>query len=721
MRWIVALVAVVLSSHLALAAQNRCVGAVGKKEAKVTTPDLSNNSFRKSDAQTIDGFPNFSHFRMQDVLPALKAALVEYKTKAKQIGENPAPPTFENTILPLENLSSGYEWIFPFLMLRKFNFSNAQTQQTYVEAVSRYSDFHTEFTNNPKLFERVKQLYNKRHELGLAEDQIRLVESHYEEFAEGGVHLTSNARAMYVALQKRSAELSAKYTDNLHRYKMNNGIHVERAKDLDGVPAEYVKQFRAAAKAKGLKGYYISAGDIASGQVLQYGKNRDLREKVWRMIAGEGYSGRPNNRDLVWQIAENKHQIAQVLGYESHAENALKDSMAKSVEFIEGVIDSLVDKIMPVVRPKREKLLAYIKNKEGGRKPMQWDVPFWMREFDKEHFQFDASKMRDYFTLDQVMPKMMEFISGIFQIEIILRSDLKGMEEDSLVYEVRKDGRRYGYVLFDLYARPNKDGGASHYSMQSSKEMPDGSRRLAIGAIQTNFNRPVKGEPTKLGLSELKTLFHEFGHALHNVLSEARYESQSGTSVARDIVELPSQFMENFLLERDILMSLSSHYKTGEPIPAKLVEAAYAARQDKLALRYYQDIQAIQLDFAWYKAPVGEVTDLYAFERKATASTEIVPVPKNRFYPHSTDFSHIFTSGYSAFYYSYLWSKIHDADAFAQFKREGLFNPHVARRWVDKVLAVGDARDPKQAFEDFMGRPVDVNSLLIRDGIIPNQ
>ncbi|MCB0421224.1 MAG: M3 family metallopeptidase [Bdellovibrionales bacterium] len=694
-------------------ANSACVGGVSGKAAK----KHSNSYFDKKNAE-IDEFPNFSRFKDEDIVPAILVELAEQRREIQKITENPEPPSFENTILALERVGEKDSWAVPTLILKKSNFSSEAIMKAYQEAMSAYTDFRMELTDNQSLFGRIKSVYDKRGELGLEPDQILLVESQYFEFADGGIHLSPKQRKEYNRLSKKLNEAQARFANNLHTYNKNNFVAGKDLRDLEGVPKDYIDQFMAEAEKRDLSGYYISAGSQIAHMVLQHGRNRKLREKVWRMLVGVGYKGRPNNRQLTWQIPELKHQLAQLLGFENYSAQALKDSMAGSVQAVEEIVHDLIQRVIPVVRQMRTELIEYIKEKEKVRKPMPWDISYWMRVYDQERFSFDEAAFRDYFTLDQVFPKFVSFVERLLRLEMTPRPDLKGLSEDSFVYEVRRNGERLGYILWDMYARDDKDGGASHYSMRAG-QVRDGQRLTAISAIQANLNKPLPGHPTKMTLSDLKTLFHEFGHALHSILSSVRYESQSGTSVARDFVELPSQFMENFLLEAEILQSLSAHYQTGEPIPRELIESAYRSRKHKAGFRYLNELQSIQLDFAFYKEPIGKVEDLFEFEKAVSADTTLSRPVRSRMALSSPHFTHIFMGGYSSFYYSYLWSKILDADAFAQFKREGLFNPNVADRWVDKVLSVGGSVKEQDAFVSFMGRKPDIRSLLIRDGLMP--
>ena len=668
--------------------------------------------------------PRFDAFRRGDYLPAFREAIARAEAEVDAIVADPEPPTFANTVEALEFAGTALEDVSGIF----FNLLEAESDdamQQDAEALSPLLTAHELYiSHNEALFARVKAVYDGRDALSLEPDQKKLLEETYKGFTRSGALLCAEDKKTYGKLEEELSLLELKYAKNVLDATNAFTLEIGDEAELEGLP-QYVRDAAAqTAREKGRSGWVFDLTHPSYVPFLQFSARADLRERMWRAYNSRALGGRFDNRAICEQIAGLRRRIAQLLGYADWAAYELEERMAKDIGAVRRLLDALMAPSLPAARREVAELLAYAQD-HGYREPQMqpWDFAYWSERYRAEHFALSDEQLKPYFRLEDCIAAVFGLATRLYGVQFVPRTDLPVYHPDVRVYDVQDaDGRHLALFYADFFPRPGKRGGAW---MTNFRELsaPGGEQRRPLVSIVTNFSKPTPDAPSLLTHDELTTFLHEFGHALHGMLAEGRYPSLTGTNVARDFVELPSQLMENWGFEPEWLRTFARHWQTGEPIPDALVERLVAARNYHAAYFQVRQLRFGLLDLAWHTlrddpsfagsdrrtSPQPEDT-CQALEARALADCAVLPdIPGSAI---STSFSHIFSGGYSAGYYSYKWAEVLEADAFSLFRERGIFSREVAASFRDNVLRRGGSEDEALLYRRFRGHDPDPQALL---------
>lgn len=648
--------------------------------------------------------------------PAIDRGIALAKAEIDAIVSNPETPDFNNTIKALERTGTDLDRVLNvFYPLLSAN-SDDEMMEISLRVSQKLSDYSTAITLNEGLWKRVENVYEDRGNLNLDPEDKMLLEKTYDSFALSGAKLQGDDRETYRRLSAELSELTTAFGQNVLRELNTYEILLDEA-DLAGLPESSVVAAAEAAKAKGHEGKYLFTLDQPVYMAfMKYSDRRDLREKMYRLYSSRNTSGKYSNLDNIRRIAQIRLEIARLLGSENYAAHSLRRTMAEKPEAVYDLLDRLRDAYKPALKAEMDELAVFASRLEGKDvKIMPWDYSYYSNKLKAEKYSFDEEAMRPYFELDNVISGVFGLATKLYGLQFRENPDIEVYHPDVKAFEVTdSDGSYLGIIYTDFFPRPSKRPGAWMTGFKDQFISDSGVNSRPHVTIVMNFTKPTADKPSLLTPYEVETFLHEFGHALHGLLANTRYGSLSGTSVYRDFVELPSQFNENYLTEKEFLDGFARHYQTGEAIPAELVGRLVAASQYGAAYACMRQLAFGYLDMAWHTitAPVG---DAASFERDATASVAIFePVEGTMISPQ---FSHIFAGGYAAGYYSYKWAEVLDADAFAAFKKNGIFDRKTADSFRRNILMRGGTEHPAELYRRFRGQDPTIDALLVRDGI----
>ena len=664
--------------------------------------------------------PPFGQITDADYLPALKAAIAEYNTEINAIVNNPEKPTFDNTVLALDRAGRTFDKVVNvYYALSESNSSPAlqEVGETFEPMIIAQSD---EISMNPGLFSRVKYLYDNRDKLNLAKDQKLYVEKLYKSFTRNGALLDAGGQARLRALNSELADLYLKFNRNLLAATNEWQLVVDDAAQLAGLPASNVAVAAEEAAARGLNGKYVlTLHNPSRLPVLQYADNRDIREKVYKGYTSLASSGKYDNRPIISNILKARAKKAKLLGFENFGEYMTDNVMAGSVKAAE-------DLLMQIWEPAKRRVATEVKEMQAiadaegkGVKIEQWDYYYYNEKVRKQKYDLDEAKLREYFPLDSVRRGIFTLAERNYGVRFTEMPDAPKYFDEVTVYDVTDAGTGEHIAVFmtDYFPRASKRQGAWMSEFKGSWQNPDGSSSRPIIFNVGNFSKPTADTPSLLTIDEVETMFHEFGHGLHGMLTRARYKSQAGTNVDRDFVELPSQITEHWAFTPELLKVYAKHWKTGETIPDSLIQKIADASTHNQGFRATELVGAALLDLQYGKLNPGDNdTDVDAFE--AGVSKQLGMPEQITYRYRSPYFKHIFGSdGYASGYYTYLWAEVLDTDGFELFRERGLFDPATARSFKENILEKGGSEDPMDLYVRFRGRKPTVDALLRNRGL----
>ena len=665
---------------------------------------------------TIHGTVPFSKINNNHWMPAIDRGIKLAKAEIDAIVSNPQAPTFVNTIVALEHVGADLDRVLGIFYNLCETDADDEMMNIMMDATGKLSDYSTSIILNEGLWKRVKAVYDNRANLKLTPEQQTLLQRTYDGFALEGATLEGQDRDTYKKLSAELSQLTTRFGQNVQKEMPTYKMFLKK-EDLSGLPEDVVKAAAENATKEGREGEYMFTLDAPVYMAfMKYADRRDLREKMWRLYTGRNTKGEYDNTEVIKRIADVRRQIANLLGSKTYAEQSLKTTMAKSPEAVYRLLGQLRDAYAPAAKAELDTLNTYASRIEG--KPFQiknWDYSYYSNKHRAERHAFDEEALRPYFELSNVIDGVFGLATRLYGLHFKKNPDIEVYHPEVNAYEVTdNDGKFIGVLYTDFFPRATKRPGAWMTNFKEQWKNADGTDSRPLVSIVMNFTKPTADKPSLLTPYEVETFLHEFGHSLHGLMASGTYKSLSGTNVYRDFVELPSQFNENFLYEREFLDSFAKHYKTGEPIPDNLVKGLVSSSQYGSAYACMRQLMFGYLDMAWHTI-TAPVADAAAFEAQAVAPVEMFPPQPGSM--TSAQFSHIFAGGYAAGYYSYKWAEVLDADAFAAFKEEGIFNPATAKRFHDEVLVRGGSVDPAELYRNFRGRDATIDALLIRDGI----
>lgn len=654
--------------------------------------------------------PAFDKIENRHYIPAFKQAIEDGKTEIDAIVNNVEAPSFRNTIEALEYSGETLGRIRHIF----YNLLEANTDEEMQNIAEEISPLTTEFSMyillNEGLFQRIKEVYDHRNELKLDNVEMRLLEETYKSFARNGANLSPEDKAVYSKYVEELSLLSLQFGKNVLAATNAFTLNITEESKLAGLP-DYVKEQAAdEAKSKGVTGWLFNLTAPSYIPFMKFSERRDLREKMYRKYSTRAFGGELDNSNTIKRIAELRIKVANILGYNNFAEYQIEQRMAKSPANVNEFLNKLLNPALPKARQEVEELNLYAKaNGFDGDELMPWDFSFYAEKLRAEKYELRDEQLKPYFQLESCINAMFDLANRLYGLSFTEIDDVPVYHKDVRVYNVKdKDGSHLALFYADFFPRESKRGGAWMTEFRGQRIYDNVDERPHI-SIVTNFTKPTSETPSLITHDEFTTLLHEFGHALHGIMTKGTYESMTGTNVDHDFVELPSQIMENWCYEPEYLQTFAKHYQTGETIPVELIDKIVKTKNYLSAYYHIRQLQFGILDMTWHS-----LTDIFEeeplkFEKNALLSTNVLPsIPECII---STSFSHIFAGGYCAGYYSYKWAEVLAADGYSLFKEKGIFNREIADKF-RVLLEKGDSVDPEVLYRDFRGHNPEPEALL---------
>lgn len=687
-------------------------------DAHSSTPRV--NPFMEPYGTLHDTVP-FSKIQFDDFEPAFLEGIRRDDEAIAKIIDNPEEPTFDNTIAWTDDSRGEHYYglldrvsnVFSCLMSANTNPKMEALAQKLSPILTKHEN---DVTLNPKLFARVKAVYDNHREL-TPEEQM-LLDKEYDGFVRSGALLDEAGKEKLRKLTEEASVLALKFSQNLLKENKAFTLHITDKAQLDGLPETAVDAAALAAKDRDLDGWVFTLDYPSYSPFMTYSTQRDLRKQLYMARSTEcTHDNDANNLDICKRIVNLRREIAQLLGFDTFADYVLKHRMASNVKNVYKLLYDLIEAYKPTAIKEVKAIEDEAKKLEGDEFELEpWDFSYYSHKLQMEKYNLDAEMLRPYFQLDNVIKGVFGLANKLYGITFKENKDIQVYHPDVKAYEVfDKDGSYLAVFYADFYPREGKQDGAWMTEFQGQWITKKGKNVRPHVSVVTNFTKPTATKPALLTLGEVETFLHEFGHSLHGMFANTRFESLSGTNVWWDFVEMPSQFMENYAVEPEVLHTFAFHYKTGEPIPDELIERIQKSRNFNVAYACMRQVSFGLLDMAYYTQKKPFTQDIIPFEKNAWKDAIITKQLPNTCM--TVQFSHIMAGGYAAGYYSYKWAEVLDADAFSVFKKEGIFNRETAQRFRDCILSKGGTEHPMTLYKRFRGGEPTIDALLERNGI----
>ena len=681
---------------------------------------IENNVFY-SPFRTSGGAIPFDRITTADYEPAIREGISQHDAEVNAIAANQDEATFENTIVALDRagrmLNRVLGVFYPMLSANADDLLMAVSELMAPEL----SDHFNSITLNEQLWQRVKYVHDHFDEQSHDVEDRMLMRETYDGFVRSGANLQGEDRKRYRQLSKRLTELTLKFEQNTLKETPRYELWLSE-NDLDGLPESALDAAKQAAKDKGRENEWLVTLNAPSYiPFMKYSSRRDLREKLYKMYNRQCTSGEYCNLDVLRDIANTRLEIARLMGYETFADYKLQHTMAQTPDNVYDMLNRLRDAYLPVERDEMERLSRFASELEG--KPMDimpWDYSYYSNKEKDSMFEINDELLRPYFELGRVTRGVFGFAKRMYGLRFIPNHDAQVFHPEVEVYDVTdEDGKAVGMLYLDFFPRPTKQSGAWMTSFREQYVDDNGNDVRPLVTLTMNFTRPTDSKPSLLTVREVETFMHEFGHALHQLLSRCKYQSISGTNVYRDFVEVPSQFNENYVYEREFLDSFACHYQTGEQVPQELIDRLIASSQYGAAYACVRQLGFGYMDMAWHSINEPYKGDDFDFEYNAVKEVQAFEPVEGCIM--SPQFTHIFSGGYAAGYYGYKWAEMIECDAFDKFRQDGIFNRDTARSWVENVLSRGGTEAPMTLYKRFRGSEPGIEAMMRRDGIKSQQ
>ncbi len=663
--------------------------------------------------------PPFGKIKNKHYIPAFKQAIKKHNQEIDAIIRNKEKPTFENTLVALDNsgdLLSRISSIFYALKSANSNDSIIEIAKEIAPFISKHED---DISLNPKLFKKVKYVYEHKNEFKLNTEQNSLLNKVFQNFVRGGSNIEDSKKERFREINKKLSLASLKFAENILKENNKYNIIIENKDDLSGLPNSVIQTAKEKAKEKDLHGKWMFTVQKSSLiPFITYSDNRKLREKLFKAYINRGNNNDENdNKEIIKEIINLRIEKANLLGFKSHADYILDVNMAKKPKNVYKLLNKIWVAALPVAKKEAEELQKTIIKDGKNFKLEPWDWWYYSEKIRKEKYDLDQEELRKYFKLQNVRQGMFILANKLYGITFTPLNNLPSYHKDAETFEVKEaDGTHIGIFYTDYFPRDSKKGGAWMTSFRKQSRI-NGKDIKPIIMNVCNFTKPTQNKPALLSFEEVNTMFHEFGHALHGLLSDCTYTTLSGTSVARDFVELPSQLMENWASQPEMLKLYAKHYKTGKTIPDSLIEKLQNSSNFNTGFKTVEYIAAAYLDMFWHTLKKQDKNiDINEFEKTALSNIGLFPQIVVRY--KSTNFSHIFSGGYSSGYYGYEWAAVLDADVFQAFKETSLFDKNTASKFRKELLSKGGTDDAMTLYKNFRGREPSIEPLLKRKALL---
>lgn len=665
------------------------------------------------------GIVAFEELTTAHYVEAFEQGFKEHNAEIENIVANSEEPTFENTILAMEYSGETLNRVSKVFFNQVEANTNDELQELAMDIMPKLSTHYDEIYLNDGFFQRVKSVYGQKDSLDLDVEELKLLEETYKDFVNNGANLAPEQKEELKKINEELSTLSVRFGDNLLAETNGFQLVIENEADLAGLPESIVANAAETAKSEGKDGKWVFTLHAPSWiPFLQYSEKRDLREQLYKAMYSRGNNGNDrDNKQIVNQMAQLRLKRAQIMGYKNHAAFELADRMAKNPESVYDLLNKLWTPAIENAKKEAESMQEMINRGEQPFELASWDWWYYAEKVRKEKFNIDEELLRPYFELNNVREGAFLLANKLYGLTIKEVKNVPLPHPDARAFEVfDADSSHLGILFMDFYARASKHAGAWMDSYRDQQRTLEGEDVEPIITVVYNFSKPVGDQPVLLTFDEVTTVFHEFGHALHGLLSDCRFPSLAGTSVPRDFVELPSQVMENWCSEPEMLALFAKHYQTGEVIPTELVDKMQAASKFNQGFATVEYLAASILDMDYHTISEVKDIDVEAFEKASMDKIGLIDqiIPRYK----TTYFSHIWDGGYSAGYYSYIWAEVLDADAFQYFKDSGdIFNKEIAKSFRDNILSQGGVKDAMQMYLDFRGEAPKIEPLLKSRGL----
>ena len=661
----------------------------------------------------------FDKIKNEHYEPAMLEGIKLHEAEIEAIINNPEAPTFANTIVAYEKSGKFLDRVTTVFGNLRSAETNDDLQKIAQKMIPLLSEHSNNVSLNEKLFQRVKAVYKQKSKLSLTIEQAKLLDDIYDGFVRRGANLQGEARNKYRELSKKLSTLTLQFGENNLKETNNFQLVLTQKEQLAGLPEGIVEAAAQTAREKGVEGWVITLHAPSYVPFMTYASNRELRKELYMAYNTKCTKDNEfNTLEIVKDLVNTRMQIAQLLGYKSYADYTLKERMAENSKNVYKLLDQLLDAYTPTAKAEYNEVQELARSTQGKEfRLMPWDWSYYSDQLKNKKFSLNDEMLRPYFELSNVKEGVFGLATRLYGITFRKNSEIPVYHPDVDAYEVLdKDGSFLAVLYTDFHPRAGKRAGAwmTSFKGQWIDDQTGENSRPHITLVM-NFTKPTESKPALLTFDEVNTFLHEFGHGLHGIFANTHYESLSGTSVYRDFVELPSQIMENFAVEKDFLSTFAKHYQTGEIIPDTLVQRIIDSSNFNVAYACLRQVSFGLLDMGWYTRTTPFTGDVKAYEQKAWEKAQILPVVEGTCM--SAQFSHIFAGGYSAGYYSYKWAEVLDADAFSLFMQKGIFNQEVAQSFRNNILSKGGTEHPMTLYKRFRGQEPSIDALLIRNGI----
>jgi len=658
--------------------------------------------------------PAFNQIEEEDFLPAIKKGIKQHKQEIEAIVNNSADPTFQNVIIPLEKSGQLLDRANSVLGNLNSAHTNDKIQEIKKKTTPMLSKHYDEIMLNDKLFKKIKTVYKNRDDFDLGQEDKKVLEEYYEDFVRNGANLPPAEKERLKEINEKLSSMMLEFGQNVLKETNKFKMVIENKENLAGLPQGVIDAAAEAAQDKDIKDAWVFTIHKPSMiPFLKFSEKRELRKKIFKAYINKGnHNDELDNKELIKEMVDLRIEKAHMLGHDNWSEYILKDKMAKKPSNVYDFLDKVWKPALATAKEEAEKLEAIAREKNPNCDLQPWDWWFYAEKLKEREYKLDDDELKPYFKLENVRQGAFDVAKKLFGITFKERTDIPKYHPDVDVFEVRdRDGSLIGIFYTDYYYRDSKRGGAwmNHYRKQFG--LLD---QRPIVCNVCNFPKPTEKQPSLLSLDQVQTLFHEFGHGLHGLLSQVKYKKLSGTSVPRDFVEMPSQIMENWAMHPEVIKSYGKHWETGETIPDELIEKIEKSSEFNQGFKTVEYMAAAYLDMAWHTLEEQQKFDVMEFENEAMAEIGLIPEIVVRY--RSPYFQHVFAGGYSSGYYSYLWSAVLDSDAFQAFMENGLYDRETATSLRENVLERGGSLEADVMFRRFRGRDPEIDPLLKKRG-----
>lgn len=670
----------------------------------------------------IDTLPNFKNINPEKIESDVRSILESNRKKLAQLLAQPQPFTWENLMQPLEDMDDTLSKVWSPVQHLHNVMQNEALRKAYNATLPLLTEYHTELSQNENLYKAIASLAESADFAKLNAAQRKIIEHNLRDYKLAGIHLPADKKARVAALELELSQLTTKFSENLLDATNAWTLHLTEAHQLDGLPPQAFQLSEDSAKQRHLDGYVLTLEYPSYSSAIQYLKNRELRKQVYEAYTTRAsemgpHAGKWDNTAVMDNILRVRHEIAQLVGYSNFADYSLAPKMAKTPEDVLHFLSDLLERSKPLAQKEISEVAALAKKLDGIEKLETWDLPYYSEKLQESKFLFTQEELRPYFPIDKVLAGLFQLVQILFGIAVREEKNIPVWHPDVRFFSLHDENSelRAGFYV-DLYARPNKNSGAWMDDCLD-RRMAHGHLQLPVAYLNCNFMPPVGNQPALLTHDDVLTLFHEFGHCLHHMLTKVDYAGVSGIhGVAWDAVEFPSQFMENFCWEKETLDMIAAHYQTSAPLPNELFNKMLAAKHFQTGMQMVRQLEFALFDFRLHhEFQPNQQFQPQAMLNEVRKQTALLNIPTfNRF---QNSFSHIFSGGYAAGYYSYKWAEVLSADAYAQFEEHGILDKATGRSFMHNILEVGGSREPMDSFVAFRGREPKIDALLRHSGI----